>query len=43
MAEDEVVGEIETDKVSVNLKLKVNCNVAITCFVHVLSNIFCVF
>ena len=43
MAEDEVVGEIETDKVSVKLKLELNCNVAISCFIHVLGNIFCVF
>ena len=34
MAEDEVVGEIETDKVSVKLKLKLKFNnIAISCFV----------
>ena len=31
VAEDEVVGEIETDKVSVKFKLKLNCNVVISC------------
>ena len=31
VAEDEVVGEIETDKVSVQLKLKLKRNIAISC------------
>lgn len=40
MAEDEVVGEIETDKVSVKLKLKLNCNIAISCFYYVIYLFF---
>jgi len=40
VAEDEVVGEIETDKVSVKLKLKLNCNIAISCFYYVIYLFF---